>query len=345
MRFDRSAPGEGVEVECVPKNGKALLSWRFRFTGERSGALLLVTVKDTEGNRVLECLHREPEEEPLQAVLLHPKLWCCTERPYLYQMEVCLLNREGLRIDKVVRPLPLRRLERLPGKGYFLNGTLFQPKTVNYVLPETIAEAECQSRMFQDLELLLWLGANSIYCNESDKVRRGLQQLCDRLGILMWPEASEVSLRGGEQCLLDNATDSPSTFFFQCMTHWSSRPFVYIAPESVVAASNGGFSAVVYSNCDKVALYTDGVLFEVHCGEEKFVFEDIPARRPCIMLTAEADGCIISLSIQKSCIKKSAVSQALTELGRRAADSGKTSDKQCESPYIDLQSIPTKNME
>ena len=105
---------------------------------------------------------------------------------------------------------------------------------------------------------------------------------------------------------------------------------------------------MVYSNCSKVALYTDGVFFEVHSGEEKFVFEDIPAMRPCIMLTAEADGCIMSLSIQKSCIKRSEVRQALSDMARGSADgyaegvaegsadSVKTVDKLCESSYTDF---------
>lgn len=302
MMFDRSAPGGGVEVECVPKNGKVLLTWRFRFIGEKPGALLSVTVKDREGNRVLECLRREPEEESLQAVLLHPKLWCGIENPYLYQMEVRLLGQGGGLRDKVMRQLPIRRLEKLPEKGYFLNGAPFQPKTVNYVLPGAASDAECQSRMFRDMELLLQLGADSIYCRESGRGYDVLRQLCDRIGILLWPEASKISLRGGEQCLLDPVTDEPAAPFYQCKARWSSQPFVYISPESVKAAGSGSFRAVVYSNCNRVALYTDGVLFEVHSGEREFVFEEIPAGHPCVMLTAEADGCNMSLSVQKSCV-------------------------------------------
>ena len=303
MMFDRKAPGEGLEIECTLENGKMLLTWEFKFTGEQTEALVSVSVKDKEGNRVLECLRPEPEEEPLMAVLLHPWLWQGVENPYLYRMEATLLDRQGRPLDKMIRPLPLRRLEKHPDKGYFLNGTEFVPRTVGYELPHLPAQPKDQGRIFQDLELIIQLGANSIYCGETAGNIGMLRELCDRLGLLVWHEKPEISLRGTGQCLLDAATDIPLPLYYQYKSQWSSAPFVYIVPESVAAVGDGCFRALVYSNCERVALYTDGVLFEVHSGEREFLFERIPAKRPCIMLTAEADGCTSALSIQKSCVR------------------------------------------
>ena len=303
MMFDRKAPGDGVEVECTPENGKMLLTWKFKFTGEQTEALVSVVVKDREGNRVLECLRPEPEEEPLMAVLLHPWLWQGVENPYLYRMEASLLDRQGRLLDRIIRSLPLRRLEKHPDKGYFLNGAEFVPRTVGYELPHVSVQPKDQSRIFQDLELIIQLGANSIYCGETAGNIGMLRELCDRLGLLMWHEEPEIRLRGAGQCLLEADADNPLPLYYQYKTQWSSHPFVYIVPESVTAVGGGCYNAMVYSNCERVALYTDGVIFEVHSGEGEFLFEGIPAKHPCIMLTAEADGSTVSLSIQKSCVR------------------------------------------
>lgn len=311
MMFDRKAPYGGVEIECIPENGKALLTWKFKFTGEQTEAFISVTVKDREGNRVLECLRPEPEEETLMAVLFHPRLWQGVENPYLYQMEINLMDRQGRLLDRMIRPLPLRRLEKHPDKGYFLNGAAFAPRTVAYEPSNAPAQPKDQSKIFQDMELILQLGANSIYCGETVGNIGMMRDLCDRLGILMWHEEPNIVLRGTGQCLLDAATDNPLPLYYQYKAQWSNHPFVYIVPESVTAMGSGSFKATVYSNCERVALYTDGVLFEVRSGEREFLFEGIPAKHPCIMLTAEADGCNTALSIQKSNVQTHEISHGI----------------------------------
>ena len=299
MMFDRKAPGEGVKIECIPENGKVLLTWKFQFTGELTEAFVSVTVKDREGNKALECLRSEPEDEPLMAVLLRPKLWQGVENPYLYRMDAILSDTQGRVLDRIIRPLPLRCLEKHADKGYFLNGAEYVPRTVGYELPHVPAQPKEQSRIFHDMELILELGANSVYCGQTAGNIEMLRELCDRLGLLIWHEEPAICLRGAGQCLLDAANDNPLPPYYQYKAHWSSQPFVYIMPESVTAVGSGCYNAVVYSNCERVALYTDGALYEVHSGEREFLFEGIPAKRPCIMLTAEADGCAASLSIQK----------------------------------------------
>ena len=302
MMFDKKARGGGVEIECIPENGKAQLIWKFKFAGEPTEAYVSITLKDREGNEVLECMRMEPEEEQLKAILLHPRLWQSVENPYLYQLEATLLDGQGRLLDRMIRPVSLKRLEKHPDKGYFLNGVEFVPRTVSYELPHVPAHPKNRSKMLQDLELILQLGANSIYCGETVENIGMLGELCDRLGLLIWHEEPEISLRGTGQCLLNKLTDKPLPLYYQYKVLWSSQPFVHIMPESVTAVGSGCFQAVVYSNCEKVALYSDGVLFEVHSGEREFLFEGIPAKHPCIMLTAEADGCAASLSLQKSCI-------------------------------------------
>lgn len=299
MRFDRKGPGGGVEMDCIMENGKALLTWRFYLEGDFQTALIRLTLTDREGRTALLCLRREPEEEPLQAVMLHPQLWDGLQNPYLYQAELCLLGSEGRLLDRLCLPVALYSLQQLPGKGFFLNNQPFDPRAVNYTLPEADSAAARQSRMLEDLQLLRELGANSIYCGAAERACRSFLQLCDRLGFLLWPEMAEIDFRKGENPLMDSTTDSPGPLFYRCKAAWSSQPFVYIVPESVRPMKSGNYRAVVYSNSSRVALYADGVLFEFQSGEREFVFEEIPARRPCVMLTAEADECCMSFSIHR----------------------------------------------
>lgn len=89
------------------------------------------------------------------------------------------------------------------------------------------------------------------------------------------------------------------------MAKWSQEAFVYLVPESLKRLDDGNYTVMCYSNCGKVALYTDGRLFEFKAGEVTFLFSEIPCRKPTVMLTAEADGCTHSLSIHKSFTKQS----------------------------------------
>lgn len=299
MGFDRNAAGGGVELECTLENGKALLTWRFHFTEFFKDVLVRLTMTDKEGNVVLVCLRREPEEEPLQSILLRPRLWNGVGDPYLYQAEICLLEG-GRLLDRLNISVPLRSLRQIPGKGFYLNDGIFEPRTVNYSLPPAVSAAGMQDQILKDIQLLHELGANSIFCVAKDREIKGFRQLCDRFGLLLWSEMGEVNFRAENRSLLDPHTDRPASLFYHCKARWSRQPFVYIAPESVRPLPSGNYRAVVYSSCDRVALYTDGILFEFQSGEEEFVFEEIPVRHPCVILTAEAEECCMAFSVHRT---------------------------------------------
>lgn len=299
MRFDRKSADGGVEVECVLENGKALLTWKFHFEGYCPEATIQLALTDREGRPVLVCLRQEPEEEPLQAIMLHPRLWDGVESPYLYQAEVCLLGSGGCLLDRLKLPIAMRSLYQLPGKGFYLNNQPFEPRTVNYSMPAEGSAAVRQNRMLEDFQLLRELGANSIFCGAEGRSSQSLMRLCDRLGFLVWSEMAEFDFREGKNRLMDSITDRPGPLFYRCKARWSRKPFVYLDPASVCPMKSGNYRAVVYSNSTRVALYTDGVLFEFRSGEGEFVFEEIPARRPCVMLTAETDECCMSFSVHR----------------------------------------------
>ena len=75
---------------------------------------------------------------------------------------------------------------------------------------------------------------------------------------------------------------------------------LYILPESISILPSGNLEVKIYSNCSRVVLYSNGELFEFQSGNEEFVFQEVPAKGPCIMLSAEGDDCSMSLSVHKT---------------------------------------------
>ena len=333
MKFDRRAPGEGIEAVCSLENGKAVLEWKFYFTkttenqetaqegdtgsvgccSAKSAGTVRFALADRQGNMVAEGIQPLWEEEPLRSILLQPRLWRGVQDPYLYRLEAILTDRNGICLDRISRHIALRTFSGAACAGTFsLNGEVFERRAVSYLPPEAASEAERQRLMTEDLQQMLRLGANCIYVQGRKGLGKLFLHLCDRLGLLLfderdrdehmgirsaWAEAVPV-FRGEKGCLFSNS-GMPASLFYRYLAKWSEEPFVYIVPESVKRLADGNYIVHCYSNCTKVALYSDGTLFAFQRGEGEFIFSEVPARTPCILLAAEGDGCSASLSLSK----------------------------------------------
>lgn len=297
MKFDRRAPGEGVEAVCRLDNGRAVIEWHFAYAKqepEDAGATLCLTLRDREGQTVLLCMQEAEEEELLISIVLHPHLWSC-QSPYLYEAEAVLQNAEGRETDRLKKQLPLRELCFHPRRGWVLNDSEFVLKAVEYTIPRHTSQAEKQRLVLRDFRLLKEMGVNCVHGDPS------LWKLCERLGFLTWRK--DMAAVGEElPCLPGEGTDWLSSLFYQYKAKWSDEPFVYIVPESISVLPSGGLEVTVYSNCSRVVLFSDGVLFEFQSGNETFTFREVPAKGPCVMLSAEGDDCSMSLSFHKTYI-------------------------------------------
>lgn len=316
--FDRASAGEGVETCLRLETGRAYLEWRFHYTEQPRRERLSVRLKDARQETVMECLGLAAEEEALQGVLLQPRLWDGSREPYLYTLEATLWDSEGVCLDQWRRQLPLYSLERKGDRGVFLNGAPCALKTVRYEQPENMTDAEQRKLSEEDLQKLRKLGANSVFV----ACRKGLEpflQLCERKGILVLTDASYLecgtekdgfdaipvlrnSHSGAEYALL-RADGQATSEFYRYRAKWSGEPFVYLVPESVRRQRNGNFCATVYSSCQRIALYSDGALFEFQRGQGEFYFREIPAKGPCVALSVEGDGCGEAFSVHKSFTK------------------------------------------
>ncbi|MCM1539993.1 MAG: hypothetical protein NC121_01900 [Blautia sp.] len=291
MKFDRKAPGEGVEAVCRLENGKAVIEWNFAFLKteqERAGSTLLLTLRDKAGQTALLCMQKADEEELLASVLLHPHLWDC-ENPYLYEAEAVLQDSMGKETDRLKKQVPIRELRNHPRRGWLLNGGEFVLKAVEYTIPQHTSQAEKKQLVLNDFRLLKEMGANCIHTEPS------LRKLCERMGFLTWQK--EMAAMG------ENLPRPTGSLFYRYKAKWNDEPFVYIVPESISVLPSRNLSVTVYSNCSRVVLYSDGELFEFQSGSEAFIFQEVPAKGPCVMLSAEGDDCGISLSVHRTFIR------------------------------------------
>lgn len=299
MKFDRKAPGEGVEAVCRLERGRVVIEWSFFYLNiqEETGYILSLTMRDKEGQTALLCMQEAQEEEPLVSVILHPQLWSC-QRPYLYEVEAVLQSPAGTETDRLKKQLPLRELSFQPRRGWLLNGSEFVLKAVEYTIPQHTSQTQKQQLVLKDFRLLREMGANCV------RVEPSLWKLCDRLGFLIWQR--DMAAVGEElPCLTGEETDRPASrqtcsLFYQYKARWSDEPFVYIAPEGVLVLPSGNLQVTVYSNCSRVVLFSDGTLFEFQSGSGKFIFQEVPAKHPCVTLSAEGDDCSMSLSFHKT---------------------------------------------
>lgn len=307
---------EKVYVDCALENGKALLEWQI----DRQEAAH-ICMKDTGGDVVLECWKAWDEEEPLQSVLLKPNLWSGIANPYLYQLEISFWDRHGNFVDSFNCYFPLRSIEpgqfspgsisnTLSGNEKYvrLNGEMVPLKTVRYHVPQEQVMRERRRLILEDMRRFLDLGVNSVFVEEKDRSYSFLQ-LCNRIGLLVVSEEylgqtdwSIPTFRSAEKALF-TASNRPTEYYYLYKARWCSTPFVHIWPESLKRQNDGNYTVTCYSNCKKVALYSEGKLFEFQQGQGIFTFQDVPTKGPCVVLSAEGDGCSTALTVHKTFTK------------------------------------------
>ena len=311
IAFDKNAPGGGVSAECRMENGKVILEWQTVLTQIDFRGVIYIRLLDQSGELVLEGMQASDEEEPLVSVLLQPHLWAGPENPYLYRLEAILEDRQGNEIDRVERFFPLRcvELRRTPGddaEKIFLNGASFAPKVIEY--------SGCIS---EDLERVLALGANCICRSEVSQLPVEVAEFCERNGLLTVVHTPGKLSVGGktfsvdkDRSLEDYLGKIPSFSEMDKVLYrarWGKAPFVHICAGSLQPMKSGNYAVTCYSNCKRLALYSDGKLFEFQHGREKFTFQEIPVKGPCIMLAVEGEGCSASLSVHKTFTKLSPI--------------------------------------
>lgn len=304
-RFDRTAPGEGMMIYSRIENGKAYLEFQFFLKTDETDVDCVADIRvyDMSGKLVLEIEYPMREEEPAKGMLLHPHLWRGMEDPSLYSVKVQLQLRKQsenkiceVTLDTLEKQLPLRMLKNQFAKGYFLNGEAYAVRPIVYHLPsQSSPDISRLEQIQRELQLYKEMGANTI-CLQVPEYDDDFVQLCDKMGFLVW--CGDVKEQIAQSCdLLTLEASVPTDLYFYKKACWSKKPFLYIVNKSLERQKNGNYSLTVYSNQKKVALYVEGVLFEFQVSTPEFLFEEIPAGKRPLQLTAEAGECRVSMTV------------------------------------------------
>lgn len=316
MEFCKKGLAGGLEIDCTLEHGKAILEFRVKLQKAVAEEMLEQSIDapafcregyldirmwDKEGRLVFCCCHPLACEEPAKGLMLHPHLWRGIKDPYLYEVQVSLMERRDYVADRVKTTYAFRNLEEISGKGWFLNGSPYQARAVEYEMPisDSVAgvsnQKALQIRLRRDMELIRDMGANTV-CPIGERRNRELCKICDEMGLLVHrSEDSDIPrFHGTDSSLLTVREHIPTERYYFYKACWSEAPFVYINAESLRLQKNGYAQVTIYSNQRKVALYVDGVLFEFKTEGPDFLFQDIPVKKLPLMLTAEAGVCSMS---------------------------------------------------
>lgn len=290
MKFDRKAPGGGLEIITTVQNGKANFQCTFHLqcTEEKKDSYVELRIWDRENRLVFRACCPRELHEPLKGIILHPHLWQGTEDAYLYRVQAVLMTKQHYQEDVLEKSLAFHSLYEVPMKGWFLNDRPIEIRAVGYELP---GQNAYENQLRRDLQLIRNMGANGIFFG-GEEIPELLQRTCEEQGLIVWRMKGETTAEFSQ--LQENGffTD----VFYSYKARWSKEPFVYISKESLSLESDGTIRVTVYSNQSKVALYTEGDLFEFRREGPDFVFEGIPVKQLPILLTAETGACSMSLS-------------------------------------------------
>lgn len=335
MRFDREAPGGGLDIFSFVENGKAeifftvYLAAKQKATGQMcdtGSPAVEITMHDEDG-RQTACLwipagreSREYQDDDSQdddsqgmsawsvssrTLLIYPRLWQGTEAPCLYAVKATLICG-GQETDMLQLSFPVCSMRCIPGGGFFLNEKEYPLRAVHYPVSQ-----RWHQELEQDLETLTELGANCI-CPDRFVKEQGFYELCLKKGMIVWKESdapvhkeiekteqrSEIPLFCGEQgALLQPDRRRRNDLFYYYQACWSSRKVLHICRSKLKPGRGQPVSVLVYSNQKKVALYADGILQEFKQSPPCFLFEDIVLNRENTVISAQAGECFTSVTV------------------------------------------------
>lgn len=333
IRFDREAPGGGLDVYVKLRNGKAEITFTVYLTedgaedqmvnkaqpgifSEKSSQQTPETRQTLERSPVIDIeMYDEKDQEAARmrlkaaggteatvdsdwslstrTLLIYPHLWRGSDNPCLYRIKASITENQQI-VDTLQITCPICSMSRIPEKGFYLNEKPLLLHAVRYQVEQTWPEY-----LDTDLELLQELGANCI-CPDHFPEDRTFYTKCLEKGIIVWktPEGPDnlPLFCGNEHALLSPDRTKRHDRFYLYQACWSNRNVLHSCTPHL-AQDYTNTSLTIYSNQKRVALYVDGILHEFKDSPPIFQFEDIPVRKAPTVITAQAGDHYLSLTI------------------------------------------------
>lgn len=172
-------------------------------TGKKQSLTLQYRLKDARGNTVAAQTKKVSLPKTVQAekvdeaiTLANPHLWNGLADPYLYTLQVAMLDKKGKQVDLVETNVGYRFFHLDPDKGFFLNGKSYPLRGVaEHQDTEGKASALSKGDFDADYKIIKELGCNFLrlahYPHNDYEFR-----LCDSLGIIVQTEIPWVNVCG-----------------------------------------------------------------------------------------------------------------------------------------------------
>ncbi|WP_433334877.1 PA14 domain-containing protein [Spirillospora sp. CA-294931] len=214
------APAHIASLRSTPDVADEALRVTVRAKGTEGGARAVVTARDR--GRVVGRATGTPGTE-LRVPVPKPKLWT-PDRPFLYDLDVVLVDRRGRVTDRTGAYFGMRGIEMKKAGG--VNRLLLNGKPVFHMgpldqgyWPDGIYTAPTDSALRYDLDQTKRLGFNTVRKHVKVESDRWYTH-ADRLGLLVWqdmpsmfgvPDAAERTQYEGElRTMLDQRHNNPS---------------------------------------------------------------------------------------------------------------------------------------
>lgn len=162
--------------------------------GSQSGLAVRVRLRDAAGRTVASARQDVRQDAAgsatgdLALAVRAPHLWQGVDDPYLYRLQVALVDGAGHTIDAVEQPFGIRQFRFDPAAGLFLNGRHLRLHGVNLHQDwQDKAWATGPREVDASLGMVREMGANAVRLAHYPYSAHAYEQ-ADRLGLVVWAE-------------------------------------------------------------------------------------------------------------------------------------------------------------
>jgi beta-galactosidase len=157
-------------------------------------ATLKTTVLDDSNNVVAQSREKvvlsnnQKDQNSTKIHIDNPHLWDAKKDPYLYRLNVCVEDPQGITIDEIELPMGVRFFEVDRDHGLILNGKPYHLYGVcRHQEWEGLGSALTDENHEKDIELIMELGANGVRLAHYQQAEK-MYSLCDEKGLVVWAE-------------------------------------------------------------------------------------------------------------------------------------------------------------